>query len=139
MSEAKPPNEGYFFLPPLYARSKLANVLFNKELAKRLHGTGVNCHALCPGMVDTELGRNIGGVTGVILKLAKPVLRFIAVKSPEEGAETTVYCALSKDLVNCSGEMYQHCGVWDEKDRVCLKDEDGVRFWEVSNGLVGLG
>lgn len=84
MSETKPPNEGYFFLSPLYCRSKLANVLFNHELAKRLKGTGVNCYVVCPGMVDTQLGRNVGGVKGFVFKLVKPLALFVAVKTPEE-------------------------------------------------------
>ncbi len=70
--------------PATYSNSKLANALFNKELAKRLEGTGVNCYALCPGIVETELGRNVKGVPFYFLQLISPILRYIALKTPEE-------------------------------------------------------
>jgi len=126
------------FLPnDLYSRSKLANALFNKELAKRLEGTGVRTYALCPGVVSTDLGQNLKSLTILLMKPIEPIVRYM-LKTPQEGAETTMYCALSKNLMSESGEMYQNCGYWDPKNRATLKDEDAKKLWEQSAKLVGL-
>lgn len=67
----------------LYANSKLANALFNKELARRLEGSGVRCYALCPGMVITELGQNLSGPLLWMLQLISPIARYL-LKSAQE-------------------------------------------------------
>ncbi len=80
MSERKD-LEVSIFAPQLYSNSKLANALFNKELGKRLKGTGVQTYALCPGMVMTDIGRNFDLPFYVLLLY--PILRFIH-KNPSQ-------------------------------------------------------
>ena len=70
-----------------YGVSKLANILFSAHLAKVLAGTGVSTYALHPGVVDTEVWRELPG-------FLRPLLRLRGLLTPEEGAQTTLYCAL---------------------------------------------
>ena len=70
-----------------YGVSKLANILFSAHLAKALAGTGVSTYALHPGVVDTEVWRELPG-------FLRPLLRLRGLLTPEEGAQTTLYCAL---------------------------------------------
>ncbi|ODN02268.1 Retinol dehydrogenase 12 [Orchesella cincta] len=129
--------KGTLLINPLYSNSKLANALFSKELSKRLQGTGIRTYALCPGMVMTDFGRNMKGPMIWVLSIISPIIQFL-LKSPKEGAATVLYCSLSKNLINESGEMYQNCGKWDPNSRIQLKDEDAKRLWEESAKLVGL-
>ena len=71
-----------------YAVSKLANVLFSSELAKRLHGTSVSTYALHPGVVDTEIWR-------ALPEWARPLLRLRGLLTAEEGAQTSLHCAMN--------------------------------------------
>ena len=86
---------------PEYAVSKLANVLFTRELARRVAGTGLTAYALHPGVVASELWRRVPwGLRGLI-KL------FMA--TPERGAATTLHCATSPDVELHSGAYYDDC------------------------------
>jgi NAD(P)-dependent dehydrogenase (short-subunit alcohol dehydrogenase family) len=122
----------------LYIRSKMANALFNKELGKKLEGTGINTYGLCPGVVQSDLAQYATGHYKILLSVLVPLLGPFLLKTLEEGASTTMYCALNKDLSSKSGEMYQHCGYWDPKDRAALTDADAKSLWEQSVKLVGL-
>lgn len=84
-----------------YGQSKLANVLFTYELARRLEGTGVTANALHPGVIGSGFGQTYGGVTAFFIKLAKPFLL-----TPEEGARTSVYVASSPDVEGVSGKYF---------------------------------
>jgi len=84
-----------------YAVSKLANLLFSAELARRLQGTGVACYALHPGVVDTEIWRTVPG-------WARPLLRLRGLLTPEEGARTTLHCAMRASHSE-SGLYYADC------------------------------
>ena len=70
-----------------YGVSKLANILFSAHLAKVVAGTGVSSYSLHPGVVDTEVWRELPG-------FLRPLLRLRGLLTPEEGAQTTLYCAL---------------------------------------------
>jgi NAD(P)-dependent dehydrogenase (short-subunit alcohol dehydrogenase family) len=70
-----------------YAVSKLANLLFSAELAKRVKGTSVSTYSLHPGVVDTEIWR-------ALPNWARPLLRLRGFLTPEEGARTTLHCAM---------------------------------------------
>jgi NAD(P)-dependent dehydrogenase (short-subunit alcohol dehydrogenase family) len=70
-----------------YAVSKLANLLFSAELARRTQGTGLSCYSLHPGVVDTEIWR-------ALPDWARPLLRWRGLITAEEGAQTTLHCAL---------------------------------------------
>jgi len=119
-----------------YSDSKLANALFSKELAMRLEGTGVRTYALCPGIVSTGLADSLD-IPKPVFAVLKYILKFI-LKTPEQGCWTTLYCALSRDLVNESGQMYQNCRFWDPKARIPLTDADAKKLWDLSEKLVGI-
>ena len=81
-----------------YAESKLANVLFSRELARRLRGTGVTTYALHPGVVASDIWRRIPwGVRGLVK---------LFMISVEEGAATTLYCATAPELAGETGQYY---------------------------------
>jgi NAD(P)-dependent dehydrogenase (short-subunit alcohol dehydrogenase family) len=84
-----------------YGRSKLENILFTRELARRLQGTGVTANCLHPGVVATRFGHESGGVLQPFLK----ALQIFAI-SPEKGAETIVYLASSPNVANVTGEYF---------------------------------
>jgi retinol dehydrogenase-12 len=89
---------------PEYGVSKLANVLHARELAKRLEGTGVTTYALHPGVIATDVWRK---VPWPLRQAAK-----IFMKTAEEGAATTLYCATSEEVASHSGRYYD-----DAKER----------------------
>lgn len=70
-----------------YMVSKLANVLFSAELGRQLAGSGVSTYAVHPGVVDTEIWRQVP-------RLLRPLLKLRGLRDPEQGAQTTLYCAL---------------------------------------------
>lgn len=87
-----------------YRRSKLCNILFTRELARRLDGTGVTANCLHPGFVATRFGGDAGGPISFFLPLAK-----LFALSPEKGAETLVYLASSPDVEGISGKYFYRC------------------------------
>ena len=86
-----------------YAVAKLANVLFVKELGRRLYGTGVTAYAVHPGVVSTNVWQS----------LPKPMVKVLSrwMISPEEGAQTTLYCATQPQLSGETGMYYDNCKV----------------------------
>lgn len=92
-----------------YSQSKLANVLFTRELAKRLEGTGVTVNALHPGVVDTELGRHMKILNGTFGRIVLRTLLWPFLKTPKSGAQTTLYAALDPDLEKVSGVYFSDC------------------------------
>lgn len=115
----------------VYGRSKLANILFTVELAKRLEGTGVTANCLHPGFVSTSLARD-NRLAAWFLRVA----RFLPfVKSPEDGASTTLRLATTD--VGVSGEYFADGKVHRTKDYA--KDPVmAARLWDDSAALVGL-
>ncbi len=109
-----------------YAVSKLANVMWNAELARRLAGTGVTANALHPGGVNTGLGDQNGGGLRVLGQLVK---RFLA--TPEQGAETLVHLVCAPELVEASGGYYARCA--PRKPGHGARDpEADARLWALS-------
>jgi len=86
---------------PEYGESKAANILFAKELARRLEGTGVTTYSLHPGVVASDVWRRVPWPLRALLKM-----RMI---TNEEGARTTLHCATSPELANESGYYYDEC------------------------------
>lgn len=84
-----------------YGKSKLANILFVRELARRLDGSGVTINCLHPGMVGTRLATNNGLLGRAATRLLRPFSR-----SPEKGAETAVYLCASPEVEGRSGGYY---------------------------------
>jgi NAD(P)-dependent dehydrogenase (short-subunit alcohol dehydrogenase family) len=115
-----------------YARSKLANILFTRELARRLAGTNVTANALHPGVVRTQIGQNnpFMRVIGWI------IMRAIAI-SVTEGAKTSLYLATSPTVEGKSGGYYDLCREI-APTAAAKSDADARRLWDVSEKLVGL-
>ena len=116
----------------VYGHSKLANVLFTYELARRLEGTGVTVNCLHPGAVATRLGQNNGRIAGVLIKLLAPLFR-----TPEQGAATSIYLATSPEVEGVSGRYFDRCK--ERRSSSSTYDEaQARRLWEVSAQMTGL-
>ncbi|MCI4374243.1 hypothetical protein PGIGA_G00004020 [Pangasianodon gigas] len=120
-----------------YCQSKLAIVLFTRELARRLEGTGVTVYALHPGVVATELGRHTGMHQSQFSSTVLSPIFYLLIKSPELGAQPSVYLAVAEELASVSGRYYD---VMKEKEPApqALDQEVAVRLWDMSASLVGL-
>lgn len=121
-----------------YSQSKLANVLFSSELARRLQGTGVTTYSLHPGVVRTDIGRNLNAA---YFRGAQSILHGMAAlffKTAEEGAQTTIYCSVDEKLADKTGLYYSDC---KEKtpSRKARDAEAAKKLWGLSAKLVGLG
>jgi NAD(P)-dependent dehydrogenase (short-subunit alcohol dehydrogenase family) len=119
---------------PVYSRSKLCNILFNRELARRIVGSGITANALHPGFVATRFGDNSGGFMRTVLKVAKP----IGAISPEEGAKTIIYLASSPEVVGVSGVYFYESKPATPTTKA-RNDEDAKRLWQISEQIAGLG
>ncbi|XP_055606426.1 retinol dehydrogenase 13-like [Uranotaenia lowii] len=119
-----------------YEQSKLANVLFTRELSKRLEGTGVTVNAVHPGVVDTELMRHMGLFNSWFSSfLIKPFV-WPFLKSPLSGAQTTLYAALDPDLEKVTGQYFSDCKPKDVADQA--KNDRVARWlWAVSEKWTG--
>lgn len=118
-----------------YFNSKLANSLFARELAKRLEGTGVSVYCIRPGMVFTRLSRYVD-YHPVILALIK-IPAWILLRSPANGCQTIVYCAVAEELEGISGHFYGECMEEPWAD-VALDDELAEKLWDFSAKLTNL-
>ncbi len=115
-----------------YRRSKLANIMFTYELARRLEGTGVTANVLHPGGVNSDFGKNNGGV----MKLAMKVISRFQI-SPEEGAQTSIYLASSPEVEGVSGKYFVDC--YPVHSSAASYDEAAQKqLWEVSAEMAGL-
>ncbi|XP_074489088.1 retinol dehydrogenase 13-like [Sebastes fasciatus] len=119
-----------------YFQSKLANVLFTKELANRLQGSGVTTYSLHPGIIRTELGRHFWSKIPLWKSVVYTPLSFL-IKSPTEGAQTTIYCAVEESLQDKSGLYYSDCAPKTAAPQG-LDDEAAKKLWDLSASLVGL-
>ena len=112
-----------------YAQSKLANILFTRELARRLEGAGVTANAVHPGFVGSNFGRNNKGLLPLVLKLCRPFIRTV-----EQGAETPLWLASAPELDGVTGG-YFFDRAERQPNRWALDDEDAARLWEVSERM----
>lgn len=114
-----------------YGQSKLANILFTYELARRLAGTGVTVNCLHPGVVRTGFGLGEPGFLHFLVKISQPLMI-----SEEKGAETIVYLASSPEVEGVTGGYFVRC-----RKRSSAKasyDADVARrLWEESERLTG--
>ncbi|KAJ8290085.1 hypothetical protein GJAV_G00008540 [Gymnothorax javanicus] len=118
-----------------YRRSKLANVLFSRELARRLKGTGVTSYCLHPGVVRTELTRHVE-TRFPLMKMLLAAISVLLMKTPREGAQTSIYCAVTEGIEDKSGCYFSDCAV-KEPAPEGKDDQVAMRLWEVSSQLVG--
>ncbi|KAK2847514.1 hypothetical protein Q5P01_010513 [Channa striata] len=116
-----------------YCTSKLCNVLFTRELANRLDGTSVTCYSLHPGVIRTELGRNMS-LWQQILMMPFGKLFFM---DPERGSQTTLYCALQEGIEPLSGRYFSNCSL-QEVGANARDDGLAKKLWELSETLAGL-
>jgi retinol dehydrogenase 12 len=115
-----------------YANSKLANILFTRELARRLDGTGVTANCAHPGVVRTGFGREGKPLLRLGTTIARPFFL-----SPERGADTVVYLASSPDVAGETGGYYVK-RQRREPSAAARDDETARRLWDISAKMTGL-
>lgn len=123
--------EKKYNLAKAYGQSKLANILFTKELARRLDGKGVTANCLHPGAVNTRFGSEFKG----IFKAAMDILRPLMI-SPKKAAETPVYLAISNEVGSVSGEYFAKKRP-AKTSRAAQDMEKARKLWEISEKLTG--
>lgn len=113
-----------------YPQSKMANLLFTMELAKRLDGTGVTANIADPGFTASNLGRDARGSFKSFLDSARPTMR-----QPKQAAETAVYLASAPELEKANGKLYG-----DKRERSARYDPaEARRLWQICADLTGAG
>ncbi|XP_035689362.1 retinol dehydrogenase 11-like [Branchiostoma floridae] len=124
---------------PVYCQSKLANLLFTRELARRLEGSGVTVYAAHPGLVRTELWRTLPELYGWKFTLMKPMfyLGMKFAKTPVQGAQTIIHCAVEEKISSESGLYYSDCDV-TEPSQNATDDAVARQLWEMSESMTGL-
>ncbi|XP_050954369.1 retinol dehydrogenase 12 [Labeo rohita] len=115
-----------------YGQSKLANILCTRSLAKKLQGSGVTVYSLHPGVVQSELFRNLSKPVQIAVKVFSPFT-----KTTIQGAQTTIYCAVEPKLDNESGGYYSDCAP-AQCSREALDDEMAQKLWELSCQMLGI-
>lgn len=116
-----------------YGRSKLCNILFTRELARRLANTGVTANCLHPGFVATRFGDANGALIRIGIALAK---RLFAI-SPEQGALTSVHVATSPEVAGITGKYFDKCALATPSP-AAGDDAAARRLWQESARLAGL-
>jgi NAD(P)-dependent dehydrogenase (short-subunit alcohol dehydrogenase family) len=112
-----------------YATSKLCNVLFNRELARRLAGTGVTANCLHPGFVASRFGSQAGGW----IQFISPVGKLFAV-TPKQGADTIIYLATSPQVARMTG-LYFYKRNPIKTSRAAQDDAAATRLWAASEAI----
>lgn len=113
-----------------YGQSKLANILFTRELARRLDGSGVTANALHPGAVASGFAANNTSPMYALFKLARPFM-----KTPEQGAQTLIYLASSPEVRGVTGRYFADCRE-KQPSAAALDDAAARRLWEISEEMV---
>ena len=116
-----------------YDQSKLVNVLFTYELARRLQATSVTANALHPGVVSTSFGaEDPGGVQRLFVPFMRPFM-----KAPAQGAATSIHLASAPDLEQMTGRYFANSKPKRSSGR-SYDEAAAARLWQVSADLVGL-
>lgn len=120
-----------------YCQSKLAVVLFTRELSRQLQGTGVTVNALHPGVARTELGRHTGMHSSAFSSFTLGPIFWLLVKSPHLAAQPSTYLAVAEELEGISGKYFD--GLKEKAPAPEAEDEEVARrLWAASAHLVGL-
>ena len=119
-----------------YADSKLANILFTKELADRLKDTNITTYCLHPGLVKTDVFRQWEHKLGPFKHLVWLLLGFFF-KSAQQGGQTSVYCAVDEACASQTGLYYSDCDVKTPSEKAQDK-ELAQQLWKVSEREVNL-
>lgn len=117
-----------------YNQSKLANIMFTYELARRLEGMGVTANCLHPGGVATNFGTDSSPVFRFLLDIGKKTFFFV---SPEKGAQTSVYLASSADVEDVTGKYFDNCRE-KKSSRRSYDVAAQKKLWEISEKMTGL-
>ncbi|HEU5347202.1 MAG TPA: SDR family oxidoreductase [Ktedonobacterales bacterium] len=117
----------------VYGQSKLANVMFTYELARRLAGSSVTANTLHPGVVATNIYRSSNRIFNWATMMVMPIFAL----SPERGARTSIYLASSPDVASVSGRYFVKCKPRNSS-QVSYDEAAQKRLWEISERLVGL-
>jgi NAD(P)-dependent dehydrogenase (short-subunit alcohol dehydrogenase family) len=116
-----------------YNQSKLASVMFTYELARRLAGTGVTANVLHPGVVNSGFGsEDPSRIFTFLVPLWRPFM-----KTPQQGAATSIYLASSPEVEGVTGTYFANCRP-QTSNRASHDAAAAARLWQVSTGLVGL-
>jgi retinol dehydrogenase 12 len=118
----------------VYCATKLANVLFTRELARRVEDTKITANAVHPGFVGSNFGRE--GDMGSLIGLGMLIVRPFSINS-SKGAHTSVYLASSPDVEGITGQYFYKCEVV-KPSNAALDDAAATRLWDVSAELTGL-
>jgi NAD(P)-dependent dehydrogenase (short-subunit alcohol dehydrogenase family) len=116
----------------VYGQSKTANILWSGELARRLEGSGVTANCLHPGGIQSNLGRG----NGKLLDVVHTLISKLFLKSPEEGARTSLYLAAAPEVEGISGRYFARC----REHRAAPHATDpelARRLWEKREELTG--
>lgn len=114
-----------------YGQSKLANILFARQLANKFAGTGKTANSLHPGVIATNLGRHMNPILTAAFSLAKPLV----LKSIPEGSATQCYLATHPSLEKVSGEYFSDCNI-GKSSRHGRDDAMAKKLWTVSEEIV---
>jgi NAD(P)-dependent dehydrogenase (short-subunit alcohol dehydrogenase family) len=115
---------------PVYGTTKLCNILFTRELARRLAGEGVTANSLHPGFVATRFGDEAGGLYALGIRVSK----LLFARAPENGAETLVYLAASPAVATVSGVFFSACRP-GSLSAAAQDDAVAQRLWQESERL----
>ncbi len=115
-----------------YSKSKLANILFTYELARRLEGTRVTVNAVHPGLVSTNLSSNSSGFAKFVWNIMS-----IFALNVEKGAESSVFLATSPEIKNITGKYYSKMNMVPSSEE-SYNEENAKRLWKVSLKMTGL-
>lgn len=116
-----------------YGKSKLANILFSNELARRLQAQGVAVNSLHPGYVNSSFGKNNGALMGGVMALSSKLFGI----STEKGAQTSIYLASAPEAAAVSGKYFAHCR--EIRPSPESQSEDAAkRLWAECEKLTGV-
>lgn len=116
-----------------YAQSKLANVLFTYELARRLAGSGVTANVFEPGFVNTNMPQQIRGALSLFVRLAQPWM-----STPDQAAQTAIYLASSPNVQDVSGKFWSSKQKPVSSSKLSYDPAVAHRLWQISEQMVGL-
>uniref|UniRef100_A0A1B6BX84 Retinol dehydrogenase 11 n=2 Tax=Clastoptera arizonana TaxID=38151 RepID=A0A1B6BX84_9HEMI len=117
---------------PAYSNSKLANVYFCQELARRVEGCEIDVFALCPGFCYTSIFKYTD-IKWYYYIMFLPVA-YLYMRSATQGAQTVLHCAVSDDVIGKSGMLFRNCELYESKHP--FNQEIATKLWNVSEQLV---
>lgn len=118
-------------------QSKLAVILSSQYLARELEGTNVTVNSVHPGIVRNEFGRYLDYWYGYFQLLFYP-FALLLLKTPWQGAQTSIHCAVAEELEGVTGKHFADCKVKDVKMPPSLNEEVAEKLWQISAKMTGL-